>query len=93
MVMACSTLMQIAVIDQALPLERITLRAHMRALVLGYLRERSNWSLRGRSDRTAAFAASAPHSQNTAMKPLSSASIAEDLDSCRRSTLEHLSNI
>jgi AcrR family transcriptional regulator len=39
MVMACSTLMQIAVIDQTVPLEITTLRAHMRALVLGYLRE------------------------------------------------------
>jgi AcrR family transcriptional regulator len=38
-VMACSSLMQIAVVDQALPLERTTLRAQMRALVLGYLRE------------------------------------------------------
>jgi AcrR family transcriptional regulator len=53
MVMACSTLMQIAVIDQTVPLEITTLRAHMRALVLGYLREAqqlepARWA--GRSD-------------------------------------------
>jgi len=52
-VMACSTLMQIAVIDQTVPLEITTLRAHMRALVLGYLREAqqlepARWA--GRSD-------------------------------------------
>jgi AcrR family transcriptional regulator len=52
-VMACSSLMQIAVIDQTVPLETTTLRAHMRALVLGYLREAqqlepARWA--GRSD-------------------------------------------
>jgi AcrR family transcriptional regulator len=53
MVMACSSLMQIAIIDRTVPLEMATLRAHMRALVLGYLREAqqlepARWA--GRSD-------------------------------------------
>jgi len=39
MVMACSSLMQIAVIDETLPWERTALHALMLALVLGYLRE------------------------------------------------------
>jgi AcrR family transcriptional regulator len=38
-VMACSSLLQAAIADQPSPLEKEALRAHMRAMVLGYLRE------------------------------------------------------
>ena len=38
-VMACSSLLQTAIADQTQSLDAEALRAHMRAMVLGYLRE------------------------------------------------------
>ena len=38
-VMACSSVLQTAIADQTIPLDRRILRAHMRAMVLGYLRQ------------------------------------------------------
>jgi hypothetical protein len=38
-VISCSSVLQTAIADQTIALDREALRAHMRAMVLGYLRE------------------------------------------------------
>jgi AcrR family transcriptional regulator len=57
-VLACSSLLQAAIADQGNALDAASLRAHMRALVLGYLREMSHplesrRPARGRRSRSA----------------------------------------
>jgi len=50
-VMACSSLLQTAIADKRNALEMELLRAHMRAMVLGYLRETQQREPRRHSDR------------------------------------------